>query len=477
MTAVSIRTFARMSFTLCILMAACPLVLRADITGSILGTVRDASSASMPNVTVTVTNVETNLTHTATTDTSGDYRFLALPAGTYLVEATQSGFRKFSAANVVLSVNQERRLDISMEVGSQEQKVEVSANAVQVETTSTQLGTVIEEKSIVNLPLNGRSYIDLLSIQAGVAPTSSATGNISVNGQREGSNAFYVNGGDVSEGRNNGTSVIPNLDSVAEFRLITNSFDAEYGRFSGAIMNAITKSGTNGFHGTVFEFLRNNALDAKGFFDAGVPVLKRNQFGYAVGGPAIKNKLFWFTDYQGTRQHQGSSGSLSQLPSADMRNGIFNASDLSEVVSGPYWAQLLSQRLGYTVTANEPYSTASCVTTAQCVFPKGVIPTKAFSPIAVNLLKSYIPLPNAGATTFNPPSQVATTTDDKFGQRVDFENKKTGRWNGYWHIDNTTTVSPRHLWPAVRELRHHSAPASTAIHTLQHLHARPQRRK
>ena len=289
--------------------------------------------------------------------------------------------------------------------------MEVSANAVQVETTSTQLGTVIEEKSIVNLPLNGRSYIDLLSIQAGVAATSTSasTGQISVNGQREGSNAFFVNGGDVTEGRNNGTSVIPNLDSVAEFRLITNSFDAEYGRFSGAVMNAITKSGTNGFHGTVFEFMRNNALDAKGFFDAGVPVLKRNQFGYAVGGPAIKNKLFWFTDYQGTRQHQGSSGSLSQLPSADMRNGIFNPSDLSEVVSGPYWAQLLSQRLGYTVTANEPYSTAGCVTSAQCVFPKGVIPAKAFSPIAVNLLKSYIPLPNGGATTFNPPSQVSTT--------------------------------------------------------------------
>ena len=444
MTAVSIRTFARTSFTLYILMAACSLVLRADVTGSILGTVRDASSAAMPNVTVTVANVETNLTHTATTDSSGDYRFLALPAGTYRVEATQPGFRKFSAADVVLSVNQERRVDIAMEVGSQEQKVEVSANAVQVETTSTQLGTVIEEKSIVNLPLNGRSYIDLLSIQAGVAATSTnaSTGQISVNGQREGSNAFYVNGGDVTEGRTNGTSIIPNLDSVAEFRLITNSFDAEYGRFSGAVMNAITKSGTNGFHGTAFEFMRNNALDAKGFFDAGVPVLKRNQFGYAMGGPAIKDKLFWFTDYQGTRQHQGSSGSLSQLPSADMRNGIFNPSDLSEVVSGPYWAQLLSQRLGYTVTANEPYSTAGCVTSAQCVFPKGVIPAKAFSPIAVNLLKSFIPLPNSGATTFNPPSQVGTIRDDKFGQRVDFENKKTGRWNGYWHMDNTTTVSP-----------------------------------
>ena len=192
-----------------------------------------------------------------------------------------------------------------MEVGNLQQKVEVSANAVQVETTSTQLGTVIDEKNILSLPLNGRSYIDLLSIQAGVAPTSNATGLISVNGQREASNAFLVNGGDVTEGRTNGAAVIPNLDSVAEFRLITNSFDAEYGRFSGAVMNAITKSGTNGLHGSAFEFLRNSDMDGRGFFDPAVTVLKRNQFGFAVGGPAIKNKVFWFTDYQGTRATPG----------------------------------------------------------------------------------------------------------------------------------------------------------------------------
>src|SRR5207302_906821 len=257
------------------------------------------------------------------------------------------------AANLTLAVNQERRLDVTLNVGNLEQKVEVNAAAVQVETTNTQLGTVIDEKNILNLPLNGRSYIDLLSIQAGVAPTSSATGLISVNGQREASNAFLVNGGDVSEGRTMGAAVIPNLDSVAEFRLVTNSFDAEYGRFSGSVMNAITKSGTNGLHGSVFEFLRNSDLDARAFFDPAVTVLKRNQFGYAVGGPALKNRLFWFTDYQGTRQRQGSSGSLSQLPSVDQRNGVFTASDLNGTVSGPYWAQVLTKRLGYTVTANE----------------------------------------------------------------------------------------------------------------------------
>ena len=122
-----------------------------------------------------------------------------------------------------------------------------------------------------------------------------------MNGQRETANAFLVNGGDVSEGRNNGAGLVPNLDSVAEFRLITNSFDAEYGKFSGAVMNAITKSGTNSFHGDVFEFLRNDVLDARGYFDPSKAELRQNQFGYTAGGPFWKDKLFWFSDYQGTR--------------------------------------------------------------------------------------------------------------------------------------------------------------------------------
>jgi Carboxypeptidase regulatory-like domain len=324
------------SFRTTLVVCAFQAVLLADVTGTILGIARDSSSAALSNVKVTVSNVGTNFTRSTFTDPAGEYRLQALPVGTYTVEAELNGFQTFAAANIVLDVDQQRRVDIAMQVGNLQQRVEISAAAVQVETTNTQLGTVIDEKTILNLPLNGRSYIDLLSIQAGVAPESSATGLISVNGQREASNAFLVNGGDVSEGRSMGAGVIPNLDSVAEFRLITNTFDAEYGRFSGAVMNAITKSGTNGFHGSAFEFLRNSDMDARAFFDPAVTVLKRNQFGYAVGGPAIKNKVFWFTDYQGTRQRQGSSGSLSQLPSVAERSGVFSPSDLNGVVSGPY---------------------------------------------------------------------------------------------------------------------------------------------
>src|SRR5438046_3809427 len=178
---------------------------------------------------------------------------------------------------------------------------------------------------MLSLPLNGRSYLDLLGLQAGVVPITSGSiqqdrpvsgyidspGNLSVNGQRETANAFLVNGGDVSEGRNLGAGLVPNLDSVEEFRLITNSFDAEYGKFSGAVMNAITKSGTNSFHGDAFEFLRNNKFDAKNYFFGGKSELRRNQFGFAAGGPFWKNKLFWFSDYQGTREVSGAEASAN----------------------------------------------------------------------------------------------------------------------------------------------------------------------
>src|SRR6266566_1237085 len=348
---------------------------RADVTGSILGIVHDASGAVIVGATVTATNAGTNQTRSTTSDVTGEYRLLALPIGRYTIEATQAGFQKFIATAVDLTVNAQRRVDIALQVGAVEQKVEVSAASLAIDTTATQLGQVIEQRKILGLPLNGRSYIDLLGLQAGVAPTTTnsiqqdrpvsgglSAGNISVNGQRETANAFLVNGGDVSEGRNLGTAVIPNLDSIAEFRLITNSFDAEYGKFSGAIMNAVTKSGTNGLHGTAFEFLRNDALDARNFFDQTKGTLKRNQFGYAVGGPAIKNRLFWFTDYQGTREVRGISTGLLQVPSVAQRAGSFATSAFLDgagnpmTVNGPYWAGVLSSRLGYTVTNGEPYS-------------------------------------------------------------------------------------------------------------------------
>src|SRR5438094_545091 len=262
-----------------------------------------------------------------------------------------------------LKINSQLNFDFTLQVGSLQEHISVEANTVQVETETTQLGDVIESKKMLSLPLNGRSYLDLLGLQAGVVPVTSGSiqqdrpvsgyinspGNLSVNGQRETANAFLVNGGDVSEGRNLGAGLIPNLDSVDEFRLITNSFDAEYGKFSGSVMNAITKSGTNSIHGDVFEFIRNDKFDATNYLDQSKAELRRNQFGYAVGGPLWKNRIFWFTDYQGTRQVIGASTGQIQLPSVDQRNGIFSASDflgddpvnnpIIRHVQGTYWAQ------------------------------------------------------------------------------------------------------------------------------------------
>ncbi len=452
----------------------CSFASRADVTGSVQGTVHDRSQGAISGAKVLITNVATNATNETTTAADGTFRILALAAGTYKLNVSAGGFRPFEEAGIVIQVNDQLSFDVTLDVGSVSDKVEVAANAVQVQTESTQLGDVIDSKKMLALPLNGRSFIDLLGLQAGVAPGTAATiqqdrpvsgyltnsGNISVNGQRETANAYLVNGGDVSEGRNLGAGLVPNLDSIEEFRLITNSFDAEYGKFSGAVVNAITKSGTNGFHGDAFEFLRNDKLDAKNYFAPSKSELRRNQFGYAAGGPVLKNKLFWFSDYQGTRQVEGAETGLVTVPTADMRNGVFDPSTLTGTIDGPYWASVLTQRLGYTVTQGEPYSfpavaatattpaTPACANTTQCVFPvdpatgTATIPKGAWSAPAVNILP-FIPTPTTAAATQNyfDNSQRNIANDNKFGERIDFNNQKTGNWSWYYHLDNTNVSS------------------------------------
>ncbi len=458
----------------------------ADVTGSLAGVVRDRAQAVVTGAKVTITNSQTNLIQQATSASDGSYHFLALPAGTYKITATAPGFRPYSTNEITVQVNDQLKLDITFDVGTVVEEVDVSANLVRVETESTQLGDVIDSQKMLALPLNGRSYLDLLGLQAGVAPSGSVTiagttgtgarsvsgyitnaGNVSVNGQRETANAFLVNGGDVSEGRNLGAGLVPNLDSVEEFRLITNSFDAEYGKFSGAVMNAITKSGTNGFHGDVFEFLRNDKLDAANFFTPVKSELRRHQFGFTAGGPFWKDRLFWFTDYQGTRQVQGAETGIVTLPTANelqgnfgpnttcLLNGTLSPCILSGAVDGTAvgscpncgWPTELSSRLGYTVTSGEPYWTPGCNTLANsqagmCVFYGGVIPQKAWSPAAIGTFR-YIPQPNIDAATgaYSDNSQKNNVTDNKIGERVDFNNRKTGNWSFYYHFDDSTVLS------------------------------------
>jgi hypothetical protein len=447
---------------LCVLVFAAQ-TLRADVTGSVLGVVHDSSGAVISGAKILVTNSQTNFKQETVSGSDGAFRILALPAGIYALTVTANGFQTFAETGIEVKVNDQLHYDVNLKVGSVSDRVEIVANAVQVQTENTQLGDVIDSRKMLALPLNGRSFVDLLGLQAGVAPGTAGTiqqdrpvsgilnsGNISVNGQRETANAYLVNGGDVSEGRNLGTGMVPNLDSIEEFRLITNSFDAEYGKFSGAVVNAITKSGTNGFHGDAFEFLRNDKLDAKNYFAPSKSELRRNQFGYAAGGPVWKNKVFWFSDYQGTRQVQGAESGLVTVPTADQRQGnfdpsVFATSDGPTTVDGAYWAQVLSQRLGYTVAQGEAYSFPGCNSTNSvggCVFPGGVIPQSAWSVPSVNLLP-FIPAPTlpGDQQNFSNNSGRNIPNDDKFGERVDFNNQKTGNWSWYYHFDRSNVRS------------------------------------
>src|SRR5579862_9363035 len=298
----------------------------ASVGGSIAGLVKDPSGAVVIGAAVVAINNDTGVQNSAKTDAAGFYSFPTLPLGRYNVEIRQTGFKSYRATNLVIDVNSALRVDATLELGAVSEQVNVSASAVHVETTNTQMGEVIGSSKIENVPLNGRSYTDLLALQPGVVPISSGEysgtqvsgglnpGNLSVSGQREDANGFMVNGGDVQEDVQMGTAIIPNLDSIAEFRILTNNADAEYGNFAGGLVNAITKSGTNHFHGDVFEFLRNSDLDARNFFSPSRGTLHQNQFGGTVGGPILHDRLFFFSDYQGSRVVNGVDSGLIPVP-------------------------------------------------------------------------------------------------------------------------------------------------------------------
>jgi len=443
----------------------------ATVTGTISGVVTDPSGGVIPGVTVKALNTATGIERIGTTNAQGFYAFPALPVGTYDVSFHKQGFRDARQTGLVIDVNTALRADAALEVGEVRESVTVSSAALHVETTRTEMGEVITGSHMTAMPLNGRGYTDLMALQPGVVPVSTGEyggtapspsgelnpGNLSVNGQREDANGFMVNGGNVEEGGSNGAAVIPNLDSIAEFRIQTNNFDAEYGNFSGGLVNVVTKSGTNRFHGDLFEFLRNNKMDARNFYSynqtdpitgaeipgSAIAALHRNQFGGTIGGPIIHNKVFFFGDYQGTRQVQGQP-TLVLVPSAADRAG--NLADLSGsmtgTVSGPYLANLLDTELGYpagTVTVGEPYYTTGCTTSSQCVFPNAVIPQSAIAAPATAVLK-YVPPANIGPF-YASSAFKGTIRDDKWSYRTD-ANTRLGMLSGYYFFDDFTAVNP-----------------------------------
>ena len=432
-------------------MFLCCLHLSAATGGSITGTITDATSAAVPNVEVDLTSVDQHATFHAHSDARGFYSFPDLPVGHYDLRASSSGFAPLNQLNLVVDADSALHIDLMLTIGPQSEAITVSAEeGAQIDLASTHLGEVVSSAQMTALPLNGRSYTDLLALQPGVAPISTLLpssivmagvtgsldpsgdlnpGNLSINGQRESSNGFLVNGIDVQEHMNGGTSVIPDLDAIDQFRVLTNSFDPEYGNYNGGIITVITKSGSNQFHGSAFEFFRNTDLDARGYFDPTRSAFNQNQFGGTLGGPIRHDKLFFFSDYQGTRTTQGISTGTLSVPSLAQRAGTFT--DLTGTVSGPYIASLLAAKLGRPVTSGEAYTS---------VFPDGTIPQSTWSAPGKGLL-SYIPLPNVSANQFSTSAYGQTVRDDKGSGRVD-ANTRLGQVGGYYFLDDYSLDNP-----------------------------------
>jgi hypothetical protein len=418
----------------------------AGITGMISGVITDSASGVLPGVTVIATNQETAIRVSSIADGKGFYSFPTLAVGTYDVTVSHPGFRDFVEKGVLIDANSNIRIDVQLKVGSVTDTISVQSDALRIETQSTQMGDVIEGSQMTSVPLNGRSYLDLLALQPGVNPyqgdstTGGGGGLLSVNGGRPNSNGFMVNGADAEEKLQNGPAIIPNLDSIAEFRIITNNFNAEYGNYSGGQINVVTKSGTNQFHGDAFDFLRNTDLDAKNFFSSGRGVFIQNQFGGTVGGPVKTNKVFFFGDYEGTRQTIGAAQNFPVPSDADRTGNLSDQSGaLTQAVNGAYFANILSQKLGYPVTSGEPYYSTGC-TSATCVFPNAVIPMSAWNPVAVNSLK-YIPSSNAPNSFYQTSAFNQTLTENKGGVRLDTRTRYGGLF-GYYFTDSFSTINP-----------------------------------
>jgi hypothetical protein len=455
--------------------------------GSISGTIQDAGKAVLPGSRVTLRNADTQVERTAQADASGFYVFLSVPVGRYELGASVTGFKPYRRTGLVIDVNMKLEEDIRLEVGSgQGETVTVSDTAIQVETADTQIGEVVASTEIQSVALNGRSYTDLLALQPGIVPMSTQTpdsvvmagatltinpsgalnpGDQSISGQREDANGFLVNGGDVKELMNGGTLIIPDLDSISEFRVLTDNFDAEYGNYSGGIVNVVTKSGTNQFHGSAFEFLRNTVLDAKNFFSTdGVEPYRQNQFGGTLGGPVSKrNKLFFFADHQGTRTAEGLATGRISVPTLAERSGNLTDPGLVSLfetgcnggpctvstcnVTATCLATQLSSNLSsaagapVTVSPGEQFYTAGCTSYTQCVFPNGTFPTAAWSSPAQHLLQ-YIPQPNVGDATFSTGSQAEIVRDDKLSGRLDGGNARWGQLTAYYFYDNYRVNDP-----------------------------------
>src|SRR6202171_946539 len=321
--------------------------------GRIRGTVTDPSGGAITGAKLQLTNEANGTQRETESGANGEYIFLEVPVGTYQLEVSQPGFKKYVRKGIVVNLNEVVGLDIPLQLGGSTETVEVTGAPPLVDTTSTQLGAVVNERAVSQLPLAQRDAYQLLQLQPGVQSQvgldtvygSDRAGVVSVNGGRGRDNNFTVNGGDGNDQFAGVPAIQPSPDAIAEFRVLTNTFDAEYGRNSGAVVNVVTKSGTNDYHGSVFEFFRNKVLNARGFLDTIKPDFKQNQYGGTLGGPIIKNRTFFFVDYEGSRQIRGKSSPQVTLPTAAELTGDFSAGGaFAGAVNNITVANILSNR-------------------------------------------------------------------------------------------------------------------------------------
>lgn len=338
----SFRSFFLLAVTL-LMLAVCAAA--QNTTGTISGRITDQSSAVVPGVAVTVSNDGTGLSRTATTNTDGEYVIPFLPVGSYTVRAKKDGFKSQSAPNLRLEILQVRKVDFTLEVGDVSQTVEVTSSAPLVETETSNAGQVIKNEQVARLPLNVRQFMQLAFLAPMAAPAAADFRSTEINrdtavpagaGQRPEQNNYQIDGVDNKENGRNSFAVSPPVDSVGEFKVQTGMAPAEFGRGGGIIINVVTRGGSNAFHGTAYEFLRNDLFDARPFFANRKNPLKRNQFGGAFSGPIRRDKLFFFTNYEGLREASTGNPPVGRVFTDDERNGIFTTAITDPTTGQPF---------------------------------------------------------------------------------------------------------------------------------------------
>ena len=424
-------------------------LLAQGTAGRILGRAGDPSGAVLANVKITATNQATGVSRVIQSNESGDYTFLDLPVGTYSLTFELSGFKKNVRRDVSLDVNQVITLNVTMQLGATQEVVDVTSEAPLVETTSTQMGAVVNERAVNQLPLNARDTYQLLQLQPGVQSQtgsdlfygSNNAGVVSVNGGRGRSNNFSVNGGDANDQFANLPAVQPTPDSIEEFRVLTNTFDAEYGRNSGAVVNVVTKSGTNNFHGNVYEFFRNKVLNSSGYFDSEKPDFKQNQFGGTLGGPIKKDRTFFFASYEGRRIRQGISSDSFFVPTDAERLGDFSGDGgaFAGAITDQTVADTLNNRPGCATAAADLIQPGAAYSD---LFPNSQIPVECMDATAIDMMNQFVPLANRPDGTFQTVAGIHKDRTDQFTLKFDHRINDKQNLSLYYYFNDSNLFDP-----------------------------------